>query len=465
MEKDTYWFRHRFGTCRHVHFLASKEDLSSLADRAANYDVTILRDTYGVPHVFGHTDADAAYGFGYAHSEDDFLTIQQVLLAARGDLATVYGPDSAPADYLVEFLRVWDVVDAEYEKLSPDTRKIVEAYADGLNVYAAHHPEEALPGLFPVNGKDVVAASVEKSPLFFGLDSTIGHLFSDDPEPVPTPTKVAYNWLYGMQPFTTETANRIAQRTLKIFSLRVSVNSVVKIPQPETQIEYNSNGFAIGPSRTSDGGTYLDVNSHQPYTGAVAWYEAHIHSDEGWDMVGGTFPASPLIIQGHNRDLGWTFTVNSPDLVDVYRLTINPDNPNQYLFDGEWLDLEVRDAKLDIKLIGNLKITVTREALWSVYGPAVRTKGQTYAVRYGDMGTAGIWEQLYQMNKAAKSRRVERCDASRSTAHVQCSLCRQGRQHLLRIQRRDPHPQRKLRLDRLSAGRYLRNFVDGLPAL
>ncbi len=60
----------------------------------------------------------------------------------------------------------------------------------------------------------------------------------------------------------------------------------------------------------------------------------------------------------------------------------------------------MRDAKLDIKLIGNLKITVKREALWSVYGPAVRTKGQTYAVRYGDMGTAGIWEQLYQMNKA-----------------------------------------------------------------
>ncbi|HKI54278.1 MAG TPA: penicillin acylase family protein, partial [Anaerolineales bacterium] len=280
-------------------FWPVKEDLSSLADRAANYDVTILRDTYGVPHIFGHTDADAAYGFGYAHSEDDFLTIQQVLLAARGDLATVYGPDSAPADYLVEFLRVWDVVNAEYEKLSPDTRKIVEAYADGLNVYAAHHPEEALPGLFPVNGRDVVAASVEKSPLFFGLDSTIGHLFSDDPEPFPTPTKVVYNWLYGIKAFATEPQTN-AENIKNLFSPGLR-DSVVKIPQPTTQIEYNSNGFAIGPSRTSDGGTYLDVNSHQPYTGAVAWYEAHIHSDEGWDMVGGTFPASPLIIQGHNR--------------------------------------------------------------------------------------------------------------------------------------------------------------------
>jgi acyl-homoserine-lactone acylase len=335
-------------------FYPVHEDLTYLKERAANYDVKILRDTYGVPHIFGHTDPDAAYGLAYAHGEDDFLTIQQVLLAARGDLATVYGPDSAPADYLVAFLRIWDVVDAEYEKLSPETRAICEAYADGLNVYAAHHPDEALPGLFPVNGKDIVAASVEKSPLFFGLDETIAHLFSENPEPVPTPTEV----------------------------------------------RYNSNEFAIGPSRTSDGGTYLDVNSHQPYVGPVTWYEAHVHSDEGWDMVGGTFPASPVIIHGHNRNLGWAFSVNHPDLVDVYRLTVNPENPNQYLFDGEWRDLEVRAARLEIKLVGNLKITVRREALWSVYGPAVRTENQTYALRYGDIGTADIWEQLYRMNKA-----------------------------------------------------------------
>lgn len=330
------------------------EDLNYLKERASKYDVKILRDTYGVPHIFGHTDADAAYGLGYAHSEDDFLTIQQVLMAARGKLATVYGADSAPADYLVQFLRVWDVVDAEYEKLSPGTRAIAEAYADGLNVYAAHHPDEALHGLFPVTGKDIVAASVEKSPLFFGLDETIGHLFSEDPEPVPTPTEVTFN----------------------------------------------SNEFAIAPSRTSNGQTFLDVNSHQPYEGPVAWYEAHIHSDEGWDMVGGTFPASPLIIHGHNRDLGWAFTVNHPDLVDVYRLTINPENINQYKFDGVWKDLEVRQAKLVVKIIGNLKVTVNRETLWSVYGPVVRGKSQTYAIRYGDIGTAGIWEQLYRMNKA-----------------------------------------------------------------
>ena len=337
-----------------VIFWPMRDNLEGLKERAGHYKVKILRDSYGVPHIFGHTDADAAYGLAYAHSQDDFLTIQQVLMAARGKLATIYGPDSAPADYLVQFLRVWDVVEVQYPLLGRPTQALVEGYADGLNVYAALHPDQVLPGLFPVTGQDIVAASVEKSPLFFGLDATIGHLFGDNPEPDPTPTEVTYN----------------------------------------------SNAFAIGPSRSADGETFLDVNSHQPYTGPVAWYEAHVHSDAGWNMAGGTFPASPLIIHGHNRDLGWALTVNHPDLVDVYRLTINPSNPNQYQYDGQWRDLEVRQARLVVKLIGNLKITVNRETLWSVYGPAVRAKTATYAIRYAGMDNAGIWKQLYAMNRA-----------------------------------------------------------------
>src|SRR5262245_22698264 len=213
----------------YIFYPEKQEDFTQLNLLAKNYDVKILRDTYGVPHIFGHTDADAAYGLAYAHSEDDFLTIQQVLLAARGNLATVYGKDSAPADYLVQFLRVWDVVDAQYDKLSLGTRKIVEAYADGLNVYAAHHPQEVLPGLFPVTGKDIVAASVEKSPLFFGLDSTIGHLFGDNPEPESTPTPVSNNWLFGMKAFNNEPPTS-AENLKNIFSPRLR-DSVVSLSQ------------------------------------------------------------------------------------------------------------------------------------------------------------------------------------------------------------------------------------------
>lgn len=342
-------------------FWPQSVDLAHLADAGEGYSVRIMRDTWGVPHIFGITDADAAYGLAYAHSEDDFLTIQQSFLAARGHLATVYGKDAAPNDYMVHLLRIWDVVENHYETdLMPETRAIVEAYANGLNHYAALHPNEVLaPHLFPLTGKDIVAGSVHRSPLFFGLDKTLSELFKD--------------------------------------TRRKDVS-----PRPSAQVDtsFGSNTFSVGPSRTSDGSTFLSVNSHQPWEGPATWYEAHVHSEEGWNMTGALFPGVPVIIHGHNRNLGWGFTVNSPDLVDVYVLEINPDNPNQYHFDGGWLDLEVHTAPIKVKLLGRLAWTFKQEVLWSVYGPVIRRDHGTYAVRYAGLGRVDTFEQLYRMNKA-----------------------------------------------------------------
>jgi penicillin amidase/acyl-homoserine-lactone acylase len=336
-------------------FWPESVNLDDLAGAGAPYDVRILRDEWGVPHIFGQTDADVAYGLAYAHAEDDFLTIQQSLLAARGQLATVYGQDAAPNDYMVHLLRVWDVVDANYAAaLSPEVRALCEAYANGLNHYAALHSQEALPGLFPATGKDIVAGSVHRSPLFFGLDRVLGELFAE------------------------ERARPVSTRSASI----------------------GSNTLAVSPARSSGGQTFLAVNSHQPWEGSVTWYEAHLHSEEGWDAVGGLFPGMPVVTHGHNRDLGWAFTVNKPDLIDVYLLEINPDNPNQYRFDDEWLELEIRTAPITFKLFGRLKWTVKESVAWSVYGPVLGMPHGTYAVRYAGHGQAGIFEQLYRMNKA-----------------------------------------------------------------
>jgi penicillin amidase/acyl-homoserine-lactone acylase len=339
-------------------------DLDHLLQSGEPYDAVILRDTWGVPHIFGTTDADASYGLAYANAEDDFFTIQQTLAAARGILAKIYGPDAAPNDYMVHLLRIWDDVNEKYRSdLSSETRAILDAYAAGINHYAALHPEEVLlEELFPVQGKDVVAGSVHKSPLFFGLDGDLGELFREERQKELSPRPSA-------QTFDVDT-------------------------------RFGSNTFSIGPSRTSDGSTFLAVNSHQPWQGPVTWYEAHIHSEEGLDVAGGLFPGSPVILVGHNRNLGWSFTVNGPDLSDIYVLDINTDNPDQYRFDGEWMDLEVREAPIKVKLFGNLSWTVKQEALWSIYGPVVRQDHGTYAIRYGGMGLVDIWEQLYKVNRA-----------------------------------------------------------------
>ena len=158
-----------------VVYFPIREDLSYLAIPAGTYDVEILRDTYGVPHVYGQTDADVAFGLAYAHAEDDFLTLQQSTVAARGHLASVYGIDAAPNDFMVGALHIWDFVEAQYERdISLHMKTVLNGYADGLNQYASEHPDEVLPGVFPIYGIDIVAAFVHKQPLFFGLEGNIG---------------------------------------------------------------------------------------------------------------------------------------------------------------------------------------------------------------------------------------------------------------------------------------------------
>lgn len=343
------------------------------------WDVVIRRDTWGVPHIYGKTDADTAYGLGYAHCEDDFRTIEDAFIAGRALGGAVHGPDAAPIDYIVHLLGVWDSVNAKYDTdLSPATRRLVEAYATGINTYHEQHPDESLlPELYPVTGKDIVAGFVMKAPFFYGLDNNILELFGDTRRrEVSTKTAAA--------DFDIVEAMRVAG---DYFS---------------RGMERGSNTFSVGPSRSADGGTYLNVNSHQPFTGPVAWYEAHLKSDEGWDMVGGLFPGMPVIGHGHNRNLGWAMTVNSPDLVDTYVLEMNPDNPNQYRFDGEWRDLEVGEVTLQVKVNPDspMKMNVRREVLRSVHGPAVRTPHGVYAIRYAGMGDIRQVEQWYLMNKA-----------------------------------------------------------------
>ncbi len=119
----------------------SPTDPAPLIAKADSYDATIERDEWGVPHVFGKRDADVSFGIGYAHSEDDFATIQDVLIATRGKLASVKGERAAVSDYLVNLMGIWETIDARYESdLSPEVREVIEAYADEwLKIPAMHY--------------------------------------------------------------------------------------------------------------------------------------------------------------------------------------------------------------------------------------------------------------------------------------------------------------------------------------
>jgi len=326
-------------------------DTAPFIAKAPQYDVRIRRDSWGVPHILGKTDGDVAFGLAFAHSEDDFATIQDVALATRGRLAASVGPKGAVTDYLVHLFRVWETIDARYEKdLPADVRRIAEAYADGVNYYAALHPQKVKPGLLPLTGKDVVAGFVFKTPFFYGLDSMLRKLNADT----------------GGKPLP----------------------------------EIGSNGIAVGPRRSADGATRLLVNSHQPYVGPVSWYEVVLQSGEGWHVAGGVFPGAPVMLHGHNEHLGWANTVNKPDLADVYRLTVNPANGNQYLLDGKWKDFEKSDAAIRVKLLGPLFWTFHRDVLYAEQGPVFKTDHGVFAIRYAGMNEVRQLMQYFRLNKA-----------------------------------------------------------------
>jgi len=332
-----------------------------LADK---YDVHIVRDKYAVPHIFGSRDIDAAFGLAYAHAEDDFATMQDVLLVTRGKLATLHGVDAAKTDYLVQFMDVWNVVDAGYEsRINQQTRDHAEAYADGVNFYASENPDNIAVGLLPVTGKDIIAGFTFKTPLFYGFDQVVAAVVE----------------------------GRYGTGLDKLAHLQVTDS-----PQPDI----GSQGIAIAPSRTDDGHTRLLVNSHQPLTGPVAWYEARVKTDEGWDMVGSTFPGAPVILHGHGPTLGWASTVNKPDLVDVYQLTINPNNGDQYLLDGEWRDFEVKDAAIDVTFWGPIRWTFHEDIYRSAHGPVFKTEKGAFALRWAGMDEMRTLEEMLAMNKA-----------------------------------------------------------------
>ena len=344
----------------------------------------ITRDDWGVPHVHGITDADAAFGLAYAHAQDDFKTIQDVLIASRGKLSEFYGVkiksvkvflnllkgdisglqgiQNVANDYFVNVIGIWDDLDKRYQNEVPlDVRMICNGYAAGINQYAIDNPKSVFKKLYPLKGVDIIAGFMHRTPLFYGMGGVLNKLMKSKP-----PEQIGYN-----------------------------SNDEKGIMQMHA-----SNVFAVSPNRSSDGYTRLMVNSHQPWAGPVAWYEAHITSDDGWDIITGLFPGSPVGLVGHNPDLGWSHTVNDPDLIDVFRLEINPNNENQYLYDGEWLDLSIDKIKIKVKIFGLFSWKVKRVLYNSIHGPVLKTDHGTYAIRYASMGDVRLVEQWYRMNRS-----------------------------------------------------------------
>lgn len=342
-----------------------KVDEAAIKAAAKAYDARIIRDNWGVAHIFGKTDPDTSFGLGYSHAEDDWETIQVSVISSRGMSGQYNGKSGAATDYLLDLFKVREAVDEKIDTdLSPQTRAMATAYADGLNLWASENKDRVLPSILPVTDKDIIAGFTWNTPFFYRMDGYIQDLFSAEGKPAVSPWR---------------------QET--------------KLNLPEAV--RGSNAFAVAPKRSTDGHTRLIVNSHQPFVGPYAWFEAHVVSEEGLNLAGAGFPGTPILTQGVTPHHGWAQTVNRPDLVDIYELEVNDaEKPTQYKFDGAWKDFERSKSKFRVKLWGPFSLPITRDVLWSEHGPVLDAPSGFYAIKFAGLQEVGAMEQWYMMGKA-----------------------------------------------------------------
>ena len=315
-------------------------------------NIEILRDSFGVPHIYAKTDAELAYGLAWAHSEDDFKTIQEAYLAGNGLLSKHIGLRGAPADFLTQLIRSDYVVDSLYNTIDKGFMKIVEGYAQGINKFAELHPDQVLvKQLFPITPKKMVKYSFLQ--LFISSEGD-------------------------------KAVRSIIENNLKNISFL-------------DENKLGSNLFAFSTNITKNGETYLGINTHQPLDGPTSWYEAHLVSEEGTNIIGATFAGAPCILTGTNENLGWTHTVNYPDKTDIFQLEMI--DKNHYKFDNQILKLKTFKAKAYIKILG-IPIRVKKKYYESVYGPTLKNKNGFYSVRTASLFHIRGLEQWWKMNKA-----------------------------------------------------------------
>ena len=327
--------------------------LTSLFSQKINVEnIEILRDSFGVPHIYAKTDAELAYGLAWAHSEDDFKTIQEAYLAGNGLLSKHIGLRGAPADFLTQLIRSDHVIDSLYHTIDKNFIKVIEGYAQGINRFAELNSDQILvKKLFPITTKKMIRYSFLQ--LFISSEG-------DD------------------------------------FIRTIVENTTRKISFLDNN-KLGSNLFAFSTNITKNGETYLGINTHQPLDGPTSWYEAHLVSEEGTNIIGATFAGAPCILTGTNENLGWTHTVNYPDKTDIFQLEMT--DRNHYKFDDQILRLKKFKAKAYIKIFG-IPIRVKKKYYESIYGPTLKNKNGFFSVRSGSLFNIRALEQWWKMNKA-----------------------------------------------------------------
>jgi penicillin amidase len=325
--------------------------------------VTIYRDIYGVPHVFGHTDASTVFGFAYAQAEDNFWRVEENFINALGRASELYGERSLDEDRLNHALEIPRLAREEYGRLDPRMRSLCDAFAGGFNYYIARNP-------------DVHPRLLTKIEPWYAL------------------AFIRYN--YYQNGFARDPNLRgIGFETAAI--------------QDDLKEQTGSNGWVIGPSKSANGHAMLFINPHLPFFGSGQVYEGHVHSDEGWNFTGYTRFGFPFPYVGHNENGGWVSTDNAADLEDVYIETFDdPARPLAYKYGSGYRLATEHIEELRVKTPSGLE-TRKFSMRKTHHGPIVAAReGKLFSIRMAKFESDGWLREWYDMTRATSLAALKR---------------------------------------------------------
>jgi acyl-homoserine lactone acylase PvdQ len=284
---------------------AERERLSARAQR-----VTIIRDDFGVPHIYGKTDADAVFGLLYTQAEDDFPRVERNYYWAIGRLAEAEGESALFSDLRARLYMTVDEAKAAYAQAPAWLQELCVAFADGLNYYLLTHPD--------VSPK-VIDRFEPWMPMFF-FEGSIG----GDIEQIP---------LDGIRAFYGE--NR---------SIELAALVSARAPQLGYEQHLGSNGFAIAPQHTRSGNAMLLIN---PHTSLYFRGEVHVVSEEGLNAYGAVTWGQFFVYQGFNEHTGWMHTSTGVDFMDEFvEDIVEQDGKMMYRYGDELRPVSVSEVTL-----------------------------------------------------------------------------------------------------------------------
>jgi len=294
-------------------------EATRLAAIAAN--VEIIRDDFGVPHIYGKTDAEAVFGLLYAQAEDDFPRIERNYVWAIGRLAEVEGESALMSDLRARlYMSIPEAMQA-YEEAPPWLKTLCNAFADGLNYYLFTHPS--------VQPK-LITRFEPWMPMFFFEGSIGGDIEQID--------------LAGIDAFYSDPPNleRSAARPVRSATTPAAHMSTEKFTEP-----LGSNGFAIAPEHSESGDALLLIN---PHTSFFFRGEVHVVSEEGLNAYGAVTWGQFFVYQGFNEHTGWMHTSTRADFMDEFVQTIeNQSGVLRYRYGEEWREVDVAEVTLSYR--------------------------------------------------------------------------------------------------------------------